>query len=266
MATEPLPVRLPNPSAQPFVTALKTVRFFSVIFFWVTMVALLAHVAVFVLAQWVGLYDEPAAAPMMKPASTGPASPGLLGLLENRAMAAEPAAEPPPAEAPAAPAEAFEPPEPPAESPAIPPPAPEEREAAYYRDLTATIMGPLRALGLLAGMLLLVSMFIYLQIGLLGRLAGIRQMTNALFLMLLFLATAIPWHNWFSELDFGSFYTFDEFLQAREAHLAAASASLQAGVLYYGRFLAMPLVSLLLLALSGIQFGRSYGASVLANE
>jgi len=50
-------VRLPNPSAQPFVAALKTVRFFAVVFFWGTMVCGLAHVAAFVLTEWVGLYS-----------------------------------------------------------------------------------------------------------------------------------------------------------------------------------------------------------------
>jgi len=73
-------VRLPNPSAQPFVAALKTVRFFAVLFFWVTMVCVLAHVAAFVLTEWV---SEPAEEAVRAPAP-------WLGLVESSATAAEP--------------------------------------------------------------------------------------------------------------------------------------------------------------------------------
>ena len=51
------PVRLPNPSAQPFVAALKTARFFAVVFFWVVFAAVVAHVAAFALTEWAGMYD-----------------------------------------------------------------------------------------------------------------------------------------------------------------------------------------------------------------
>ena len=43
------PVRLPNPSAQPFVAALRTARLFAVVFFWITMVSVLLYVVAFVL-------------------------------------------------------------------------------------------------------------------------------------------------------------------------------------------------------------------------
>ncbi|MBE3068609.1 MAG: hypothetical protein IMZ66_00065, partial [Planctomycetes bacterium] len=94
-------VRLPNPSAQPFVAALKTARFFAVLFFWVTMVCVLAHAATFVLTEWVHLYDVavPEPAPVVAPAA--PAAPSVeektpagqvrvLALFEGVAAAAEP--------------------------------------------------------------------------------------------------------------------------------------------------------------------------------
>ncbi|MCX5683411.1 MAG: hypothetical protein NT049_06985, partial [Planctomycetota bacterium] len=87
-------VRLPNPSAQPFVAALKTCRFFAVVFFWVTMVCVMAYAAAFVATEWVGLYDAPkvdAAKPSAEPAAA-PAAPGA------------PAAPAPAPAAPAAPA------------------------------------------------------------------------------------------------------------------------------------------------------------------
>ena len=70
------PVRLPNPSAQPFVTALKTVRFFSVLFFWVAMVSVAAYAVAFVLMEWVGLYDAPPLAVQPPSEAKAPAEPG----------------------------------------------------------------------------------------------------------------------------------------------------------------------------------------------
>ena len=69
------PVRLPNPSAQPFVAALKTARLFAVVFFWITMVSVLLYVVAFVLTEWVGLYDDPMAATAPVPPVKAPAEP-----------------------------------------------------------------------------------------------------------------------------------------------------------------------------------------------
>ncbi|MGB2830326.1 MAG: hypothetical protein WBD75_08270, partial [Phycisphaerae bacterium] len=66
-------VRLPNPGAQPFVAALKTIRFFAVIFFWLAMVCMLAHVAAFISIQWLGVFDDPAAEPAETAADAAPA-------------------------------------------------------------------------------------------------------------------------------------------------------------------------------------------------
>ncbi|MGB2754311.1 MAG: hypothetical protein WBE00_04295, partial [Phycisphaerae bacterium] len=67
-------VRLPNPGAQPFVAALKTIRFFAVIFFWLAMVCMLAHVAAFISIQWLGVFDDPAAEPAETAADAAPAA------------------------------------------------------------------------------------------------------------------------------------------------------------------------------------------------
>ena len=82
-------VRLPNPSAQPFVAALKTARFFAVLFFWVTMVCVLAHATTFFLMEWFGLYDVPAAEARAVPVP-GSAVETWLGLFEGTALAADP--------------------------------------------------------------------------------------------------------------------------------------------------------------------------------
>jgi len=237
MALEPRrdqPVRLPNPSAQPFVVALKTARFYAVVLFWVTMVCVLAHVTTFILAEWVALYDLPQAGPAapepaeVKPATEpakepAPADTSGFGIFENSALAAPAKSAPGElfpgvpfeggAKKPGTPAEPTKPPkEPakttPAEMPKEPPsgaategkvvgqpevrpkevepltPAERRQKVMHYRNVTADILRPARIVGVLASFLLAVTVFLYLQIALLGRLSGIRQLTNALFLLL----------------------------------------------------------------------------------
>jgi hypothetical protein len=313
------PVRLPNPSAQPFATALKTARFFAVVFFWVTMVALVAHLASFVMVEWVRFFDVPEGESAASPAARSSRAPLLP--FEGTALAAgapeapppkAPAAPPkptaagapeaPPPKAPAAPpkppaAGAPEapppkapaaPPKPPAAAPETPgtpavkpepqvPETPEKKEPApggwldprkrgQYRVLTERLIEPLRALGMLAAILLWVTMFIYLEIGLLGRLSGIREVTGAFFVMLLVLATVLPWHNWFKELNFGSFYRFSDLWEAHQDRLAGRGLDALASVWFYARFLVMPMVSTALLVIAGLRFGRGYVESVVVNE
>lgn len=275
MASEPQPVRLPNPSAQPFLVALKTTRFFAVLFFWVTLLALLAHLAAFVMTEWFGFYDVPEAeepAPEEARAPVPAEGTALWSFFESRASAAEmppeegePALDEPTGEGPEEPIEEGEE----EVETSVPEPtalvgAAEKKEMA--REITARVLGPVRALGLLSGLLLWITTFVYLEIGLLGRLAGIRHVTRAFFLVLLYLVTVIPWHNWFAELQFGSFYTFEAMWEDYQMRLSSGAEEIWPTLAYYGRYLVMPVLSLLLLVVSGIQFSRGYGASVLANE
>lgn len=327
-------VRLPNPSAQPFVTALKTARFFAVLFFWVTMVCVLAHVAAFVAAEWVCLYDgsgevgpaapvevkpaAPAPAPTLTaPAATAPAAPAPATPapkpsatswalpFERTALAAQ--AEPTPA-APTAtgtgggPGFFGVPPQPRKEgesSPAAAPPAtpsavptkgadtegkvvgqpetpvperlpltPEQKRdrAEYYHDLTLNLLKPLRIVGVLSSFMLGATLFLYLQIALLGRLAGIKQLTNALFLLLLFLGAVLPWENIFEGFRVNVFYDFTRLMAMHADRLAGGGGDFWSQARYFARFLALPLGSVVLLAWSGIQFAAGYKDSVVANE
>lgn len=244
------PIRLPNPSAQPFVAALKQARFFAVVFLWIVMLCLLAHVAAFVLAEWVGVYDIPEGAA----AETEAAQPADE----------EPAADDTePADEEAAADEGGE-----ATGTVIAdgdgPTLAERAEAAReWRQMTVRLVGPLRALGPIATVLLWVTLFVYLQIALLGRVSGIRQITSAVFLVLVFLATAVPWSEAFGWVSIGSFFDFGALLEARAA---VAEAGLTQAAMYYLRYLVMPLVSLVVLVAGWIQFARGYGESVVANE
>ncbi len=224
------PVRLPNPGAQPFVAALKTLRFFAVIFFWLAMVSVLVHVAAFVSAEWLHLY-EPATAP--------------------ESAAATPAATQP---------------APPVAAPDPLTPEQHRDRALRYQDYTAGVLRPMRALGILSAMLLLVTLFLYLQIALLGRLSGIRPLTRALGLALVFLAAVVPWHNIFAEMRFGAFFDFATLLKIQAEHAQWSAGDLVAAAEYYARFLAVPAAGVVVLALAGIQFAAGYRESVLVNE
>ena len=342
------PVRLLNPSAQPFVAALRTCRFFAVIFFWVTMVCVLAYTLAFAVTEWVGLYDEssrvqeamqvkqPAADPA--PAPTAPAAPAApeapsapagasrLWLFESTAAAAPPpaakrppnkegagespappsgtptffgvpatpAAEPaagaagqPGPRYPAAPAPAATPKEPPTAAapkegesrgeavakpetplPERTPPTPEQRRvrADYYYDVAVNILKPLRIVGVISSFLLGVTLFLYLQIALLGRLSGIKQLTSALFFLILFFATVLPWESIFEGFRVNVFYDFARLVSSHGERLAGNTGDFWEQAKYFARFFGLPLVSLLLLAWSGLQFASGYSESVVANE
>jgi hypothetical protein len=251
-------VRLPNPGAQPFVAALKTVRFFAVVFFWLAMVCMLAHVAAFISIQWLGVYDESAAEPVDAVIEAAPSAGAAHGpgLFESVAAAA-------PAEKSAAPA---------AES--VQKEAPRQglsaverfARAIRYRECTGAMLRPLRAIGILMAILLLATIFLYLQIALLGRLSGIRPLTSSLCLTLVFLATVVPWHNVFAELEFGSFFDFEALLKAHAQWLKFGFSDIYGAASYYLRFLALPLLSTVLLALAGVEFASGYRESVVVNE
>jgi hypothetical protein len=253
-------VRLPNPGAQPFVAALKTVRFFAVVFFWLAMVCMLAHVAAFISIQWLGVYDEPAAEPadaVIEAATSAGAAHGP-GLFESAASAAAPKEGAEPAGAPGSVKR---------EERRVGLSTAERRaRAMQYRECTAALLKPLRAVGILMAILLLITIFVYLQIVLLGRLAGIRPITSSLCLTLVFLATVVPWHNVFAELQFGSFFDFDLLLKAHAQWVKFGFSDVYGAASYYLRFFAMPLLSTVLLALAGVQFASGYRESVVVNE
>jgi len=357
MAQEPRrdqPVRLPNPGAQPFVAALKTARLFAVVFFWITMACILSYVAVFILTEWIGLYDAPpaAAAPVesKSPAEPkGPAAPpkdaalaqshakpsffvvpatrrveeppkdaapspepgptSWLGLLEGTASASTPkffgvpatrrgeepsgggsesSSEEPTKEGPEfGPSSTSPPPEtvPAAttpkeetsgkviarpETPLPERPAPtleqQRQRAKDYQDFTVNLLKPLRVIGVMAAFLLGATLFLYLQITLLGRLAGIRQLTNALFMLVLFVASVLPWETIYEDFHVNSFYDFSKLLTAHAARLAGKDMEWWKEALFYIRFFFLPLLSTFLLVWSGIQFAAGYRESVVANE
>jgi len=286
------PVRLPNPSAQPFVAALKTTRFYAVLFYWIAMVSILAYVAAFVLVEWARLYDagiEALQAPAA-PAARGPGlfvstaqaaekGPSFFGLpagapRKDGAKAEAPASGSTPA-VPAAPASpptvegtvVAEPPVPAAGLPAAFTPEQVAERSRHYRHVTANVLRPLRVVGTMASSLLGLTLFLYLEIALLGRLSGIRQLTNAVFLLLIFFATVLPWDSIFEGFRVSAFYNFDRLLEAHVERLtSSAPRDLWDHAAYFARYLALPVASALFLVGSGLQFAGGFSESVTANE
>jgi hypothetical protein len=293
------PVRLPNPSAQPFVIALKTARFFAVIFFWVTMVCILAHVAAFVLTEWAGLYDVKEVSQQSQPApkaapAPAPASVSWSGFFENTAMAQddpgalfsprhfgtpsntepeEPTSTQEPLLAPVPPASTAVTPPTPAPAPTVtPPPKPPEKtieqqreQITKYMQITEHILGPARIVAVPASILLAVTLLLYLLIVLVGRLGGIRHLVNALFLLLIFIAMVLPWDNIFAPIQVSALYNFDQ-LHLEHTQRLLTPPDIWANIGYFWHFFVMPALSVLVLAWSGMQFARGYKESVLVNR
>jgi hypothetical protein len=143
----------------------------------------------------------------------------------------------------------------------------EQRDRAErYLHVTANILKPFRVIGVLASFLLGATLFLYLQIALLGRLSGIRQLTSALFMLILFLASVLPWDSIFDGFHVNAFYDFTKLMAAHAARLDGKDIEFWKEALFYIRFFFLPLISVFLLAWSGIQFASGYGESVVANE
>ncbi|HOI55513.1 MAG TPA: hypothetical protein PLP01_09720 [Phycisphaerae bacterium] len=233
------PVRLANPTAEGFIASLKVVHFFAIVFFWLVLAALLLHVSAFVAFQ-AGAFDGPLG--LSEPSVSAPEGTGA------EASAAEAAAPDESAEdgwwTLQRSEEAFR----------------------YVRQLLATF----RVIGLMAAVLLLVTMFLYLEISLLGRLAGVQSLTVAFFLLLLLAATVVSWEPLLPSGDIiGSLFKLDDFRESLVMLVRSGDAPTwtDKGLYYHwGRFLIEPVLSLVLLLAAWLQFRRGYEHSVLMNE
>ncbi len=248
------PVRLPNPTAESFVTSLKVVHFFAIIFYWLLMVALLLHLVVFVLVQF-GAFDQ-----------TQEMSYNSPGVLID---------QPPQADTPDGATldgnEAASAPDDQADSAGGTAEADESSGPGWWTKSRAEsllfylkpLMAAMRLVGLVASMLLLVTLFLYLQISLLGRLAGVRYLTVAFFLMMFCVATVFSWEPLLPGTRIlGSLYIMDELLRH---NLQLSRDGLEVAY-YWFRFLILPIASLVLLVASWLRFRKGYEESVLMNE
>jgi hypothetical protein len=236
---DPQPVRLANPTAESFVASLKVTHFFAIFFFWLSLIALLLHLAAYVAFQ-AGRFDEDlglTGAPDKEIVVMGPPAPASATTTEPASAAAGTSWW------------AMD-------------------QGQYSRNPIVQIMATMRLVGLLSSMLLLVTLFIYLEISLLGRLAGVKNLTITFFLMLFFVATVYSWEPLLPGTRvLGSLFVFEDFVSAYIDHVQGGHALSWTDVVYYhARFLVLPLFSLALEVVAWLQFRRGYEQSVLMNE
>ena len=242
---DPQPVRLANPTAEGFVASLKVVHFFAILFFWLALVALLLHIAAFVVYQR-GMFDE------------------ALGLQTEEAIATAAADE---SESSRGAAMASDEAESSAEI-AAPAPSGAGYPVSERDKYIVQLIETMRLAGLLASILLLVTLFVYLEISLLGRLAGVQYLTLSFFLIMLYVATVYNWQPLLPGMRIlGSLFVLDDFLDSYTRYVHRGDALLmKEAFTHYARFLIMPIVSLVLLVFSWLRFRRGYEESVLMNE
>jgi hypothetical protein len=270
------PVRLANPTAESFVASLKVVHFFAVVFFWLILVAMLVHLGAFAAIQS-GYFDS-----VLRPAEPQAAMPAASSV--SAAAPAASAAMKPQLPAPPGPdSSALQPATPQGSAVSasaaetITPNEPASAEARPwwnaerardYMPLFRQTCATMRLVGLLCSALLLVTLFVYLEISLLGRLAGVRYLTMSFFLMLFFAFTVYSWEPLLpGNRIVGSLFTLDDLLNSYTV-LMQRGKTLQVNerIFYYVRFLALPLLSFVLLVFSWLRFRRGYEESVLMNE
>ena len=261
------PVRLANPTAESFVASLKVVHFFAIIFFWLVLVAMLIHLGAFVAIQS-GYFDamlRPAELHLATPAASSTASAAPVANVAVKPQLPAPPAESPLSAASAAAPEAITPNEPAA---AVERPWWNAERAREYMPLFRQTASTMRLVGLLCSALLLVTLFVYLEISLLGRLAGVRYLTMSFFLMLFFAFTVYSWEPLLpGNRIVGSLFTLDDLLNSYTVLLQRGKTlQINERVFYYIRFLALPLLSFVLLVASWLRFRRGYEESVLMNE
>lgn len=249
-STQISPVRLPNPTAEGFMASLKVVHFFAIIFFWLLLVSLLLHLAMFVLVQ-TKAFDETEAMGYVPSAVGEQAAPQPEQPVEGGESADESGAvSQPQAEAGDVVGDGSE-------------PWWTSRKAEAMLIYIRPLMAAMRLVGSLSSVLLLVTLFIYLQISLLGRLAGVRYLTVSFFLMMFCVATVFSWEPLLPGTRIlGSLYLLEDLFQHKQE---LGRQWLQVGY-YWLRFLVMPLVSIALLMGSWLRFRRGYEESVLMNE
>lgn len=264
------PVRLANPTAESFVASLKVVHFFAIVFFWLILVAMLVHLGAFAAIQ-LGYFDSvlrPAEPQLSTPVASSAisAAPAAIAVVKPQ-LPAPPAPASVLAPASAAAAETITPNEPAAVAAGERPWWNHER-ARDYMPLFRQTCATMRLFGLLCSALLLVTLFVYLEISLLGRLAGVRFLTMSFFLMLFFAFTVYSWEPLLpGNRIVGSLFTLDDLLNSYTV-LVQRGKTLQVNerIFYFIRFLALPLLSFLLLVFSWLRFRRGYEESVLMNE
>ena len=136
-----------------------------------------------------------------------------------------------------------------------------EQAEAWYQVLY-WLMPTAKFVGLVAAMLLSLTLLLALKLSLLGRLSGVAGFVRAFFWSLILLAMVIPWQQFPAESSFASGVLCSLGYVVRHTQKMLAlwggpqSVELLDQILYYGRFLAYPGIALLIWLTIHLKFAK----------
>ena len=218
-------------AASEYLDAIRTVRIVKSAMWLLVWAAIMAQLVCFILVQFVGLIDPP------DPAAA---------LAEARAAATRAATAPATAIAPARPAASA---------------LAASREVVRIREQAlGWLLRLTKFVAPVACMVLSVALLTGLQLSLVGRLGGASGLASSFFWSIILLVMLVPWQRVLPDmLGVGVLYNFQELtaavklVQSDWDHGRYAS---QAMILHYVRFLAYPVIVLLVWMLVGVKFAK----------
>ncbi len=244
-----------------YLGAVRAVRRTRTLLLWVVILGILSHIGAYCTARWGRQWAEglsgmwssdefPAASrpaatrpgrpaatrPALSPATTKPASP-------KSAAAAVPTTRP-------GERIIFIKPRPAAGVAAVP-------AGMYGEDFLAVFLPVARFAGLAAGVLLILTYLVGINICLGGRMGGICHATSAFFWSIVLVALLFPWRDLVPGTTIELPDAFFGLEQLRQGLDNLPYDALSA-VLHYGRFFGCPILALLAGVVSGVRFGMGY--------
>ncbi len=148
----------------------------------------------------------------------------------------------------------------------------ERAEAAYsttfWREILRWGLPALRFMALVAGLLAILTIMFAVKLSLVGKLGGIAGFMSAFFWSLVLLATITPWQQVLGgQFASGALYNLGELTrevsQVNKSWGAESVKTLDL-MLFYARFIAYPVLALLVWAMVTAKFARGYRESILA--
>jgi hypothetical protein len=226
-----------------FADAMKSTRSARMLFWLLVGVMLIFQLVAFVLVESGGVLEDETAGVVLTPARPAAPAPGK----PSKAPAKKPAGKKAKVEAPAA-----------ATAPALGPAATLSKAQKWHVALRWSLPGA-KFVAMVAAMLLVITLLFAVGLSLVGKLGGMAGLISAFFWSLILFAMVMPWQQVLtkSSLACGALYNLGELQVARRQVAAAGSAGWQEQALYYARFVAYPVVALLVWLTVHVKFARA---------
>ncbi|MFQ6047801.1 MAG: hypothetical protein ACE5K7_00370 [Phycisphaerae bacterium] len=139
-------------------------------------------------------------------------------------------------------------------------PAEPTRQAVAWQQTIRMLVPLAQFVGLVSALLLAVSLLVGLNVSLAGRLGGAGRMTSAFFWSVLLLALLFPWQQLLAGGAMpvpGVFYGMAELERVAQSR----AMSLAESIAEYARYLAYPVLAVLIGLLASVRFGRGCQAA-----